>query len=112
MTLVVGIGEGPSKRMSSSIRRSDRDFAKRPSVEGSLGRLKQALDNFSPFTILDIARQIEEARKQVGDDPSAIADLLEEGARVRMDTGKVLREGDITLQQVADVIRNSRKSVN
>jgi len=111
MTLEVGKGEGPSSGMGSSMRRSDSDFALRPSVEGSLSRLRQALDSYSPTTILEITRQIEEARKQVGDDPVKIADLLEEGGKARIDTGKALRKGDVTIQQVAEVIRNSKKTV-
>jgi hypothetical protein len=115
MTLEVGKGEGPSTGLGSSMRAisgSDRDFAKRPSVEGPLEKLKRALDHYSPTTIFDITRQIDEARKRVGDDPVKIADLLEEGARARTDAGKALREGDITIQQIAEVIRGSTKTVN
>lgn len=112
MTLVVGRREGPSTGMGSSMRRTDSDFALRPSVGNSAERLRKVLESYSQSTILDIARQIEKARERVGDDPIQIADLLEEGARARTDAGKALREGDVTIQQVAEVIRNSRKSVH
>lgn len=111
----VEIGDGPSGHVGSQMRRisgSDRDYRPRPSVEQASLRLAKAFEKFSPTTMTEIASLIEEIRGRVGDDPERIADLLEEGANARLETGKALRQGDMTIKEVARVIRDSKKTVN